>query len=388
MKILFMDWKSYCSEDMIPAFEEQHCQVVRIPFTKELGWKNDEYEESLLEMIRLESPDFIFSFNYFPLVSRVCQKEGLLYVSWVYDTPHVAIYSNTIHNACNVVFLFDQEQFRLFHDTMKIQTIYYLPLAANTKRLDQMLLTPALQEQYSSDISFVGSLYTEEKHQLFERMKNLNTYDYGYLKGLMESQLLVYGANFLEESLSKELVQKMLQIFPMLPNPDGMETSAWLYSEYMLNRHVTSLERSRTLSFLAETFQVKLFTHDTTYQNGKVTVCGPVDYYDTAPFVYKSSRINLNITLRSIKSGIPLRAFDIMGSHGLLMTSFTSDFLEFFVPGKDFILYENQQDLLEKTAFYLEHEEEAQEIALQGYNKVKAEHTFSIRAAQIVNALT
>ncbi|MCR4892823.1 MAG: hypothetical protein K5989_11665, partial [Lachnospiraceae bacterium] len=38
VKILYMDWKSFCSEDMIPAFEACGCRVIRVPFTKELDY--------------------------------------------------------------------------------------------------------------------------------------------------------------------------------------------------------------------------------------------------------------------------------------------------------------------------------------------------------------
>lgn len=387
MKILYLDWNSYCSEDMIPAFEHQGCQVIRYPFSKESGWNSPESEDSLSESIRSQGPDFVFSFNYFPLVSRVCQKEGIRYISWIYDNPYVALYSCTVINTCNIIFVFDQEQYLTFQAN-RISTVFFLPLAANTARLDAMPLTPALLKKYQSEISFVGSLYSEEKHRLFERLTGLSEYTSGYLRGLMDSQMLVYGANFIEESLTKPILSELLQSYPMLPNPDGIETSAYLYADYVLNRHVTAMEREQTLALLSHNYQVKLYTHDQAFQKEQIINCGPVDYYQEMPYVFKASKINLNMTLRSIKSGIPLRGFDIMGSGGFLMTTYTSDFLEFFTPGEDFIIYENQKDLIEKTAYYLTHDEERQQIAENGRNKVRACHTFDIRAEQIIAALS
>ena len=32
-------------------------------------------------------PDFVFSFNFLPVVSKVCSKEAVTYVSWIYDNP-------------------------------------------------------------------------------------------------------------------------------------------------------------------------------------------------------------------------------------------------------------------------------------------------------------
>lgn len=54
---------------------------------------------------------------------------------------------------------------------------------------------------------------------------------------------------------------------------------------------------------------------------------GAVDYYEVMPHVFKQSKINLNITLRSIQSGMPLRAWDIMGAGGFLLSNYQADFL-------------------------------------------------------------
>ena len=115
--------------------------------------------------------------------------------------------------------------------------------------------------------------------------------------------------------------------------------------------------------------------------------CGQIDYYDTMPYVFKCSAINLNITLRSIQKGIPLRAYDIMGCGGFLLTNFQEDFLRFFVPGEDFVYYESRQDLMEKIGYYLLHEEERRQIAECAHDKIMREHTYDIRVSQILEIL-
>ena len=103
---------------------------------------------------------------------------------------------------------------------------------------------------------------------------------------------------------------------------------------------------------------------------------GPVDYYEEMPYVFANSKINLNITLRSIKSGIPLRAMDIMGAGGFLLTNFQSDFLDYFVPGEDFVYYDSQEDLLNKIDYFLSHEKEREEISKNGQERVRNEHNY------------
>ena len=49
------------------------------------------------------------------------------------------------------------------------------------------------------------------------------------------------------------------------------------------------------------------------------------------PYVFRNSRINLNITLRSIKSGIPLRCMDIYGAGGFLLSNYQTDLFDVIV---------------------------------------------------------
>ena len=105
------------------------------------------------------------------------------------------------------------------------------------------------------------------------------------------------------------------------------------------------------------------------------------------PLVFKQSKINLNITLRGMKGGVPLRAIDIMGCGGFLLSNFQSGFLDYFVPGEDFVYFENKEDLLYKIDYYLEHEEERKEIAGNGHDKIAAGHTYRHRVREMFDSL-
>lgn len=87
--------------------------------------------------------------------------------------------------------------------------------------------------------------------------------------------------------------------------------------------------------------------------------------------------------MRGIKSGIPLRAFDIMGAGGFLISNYQPELLDYFVPGKDFVCYESKRDLLEKVEYYLSHDEERKAIARNGHEKVAARHTYRHRIREM-----
>ena len=98
-----------------------------------------------------------------------------------------------------------------------------------------------------------------------------------------------------------------------------------------------------------------------------------------APLCYAGAKINLNISLRSIVNGIPLRCFDIMGCGGFLLSSYQADSLSFFTPDEDFVYYDSYEDLMTKCEYYLSHEKERLEIARNALEKVKQYHTYDVR---------
>ena len=379
MKILFIEWASFGNADMKDAFTEEGHEVVCFPFSNKDARRDEEIEKALASRLHETVPDAVFSFNYFPLISNVCKREGLPYISWIYDSPYVMLYSYTAINPCNAIHVFDRALCREFN-AAGIKTVHYLPMAANTNRLDA-LGSPAS----AYDISFVGSLYTES-HNFFDRMENLSPYAKGCLEGLMQAQMNVQGCNFIQESLSP-IMEELYRALPMDPNPDGVETREYLYAQYVINRKLTGLERLRLLTGITQKYTLDLFTLDPAFSLPNLRNHGTADYYSEMPLVFKKSRINLNISLRSIKSGIPLRAFDIMGSGGFLLSNYQEDFLENFTPGVDFEYYESERDLLQKIEYYLTHEEERLAIAKNGHDQVAAAHTYRDRVREMLAGL-
>lgn len=382
MKILFIEWASFGNNDMKEAFTAEGHTVVSYPFSNKDSRRDEVVEKDFSAFLHREVPDMVFSFNYFPVISVVCKQENIRYISWIYDSPYVMLYSYTTINPCNTIYVFDRELYMEFHNA-GIQTVHYLPMAANTERLDKIVPAAATSgTPYLYDVSFVGSLYTEE-HNFFDRMTSLSDYTKGYLDALMASQMKVQGYNFIQESLSP-IMDDLYRALPMDPNPDGVESREYLYAQYVINRKITGLERDELLHAAAQHFHFDLFTPNRDYTIPNLTNHGTVDYYQQMPMVFKQSRINLNISLRSIKSGIPLRAFDIMGSGGFLLSNFQADYLDNFIPGEDFDYYESKEDFINKINYYLTHEEERIAIAKSGHDKIAAGHTFRHRVREML----
>lgn len=394
MKILFPSWKNFGLEDITETFETLGHTVIH--YTQEpRDYRLDpRFKSELKKYIRTEQIDLIFTSNYYPVISDACHESDIPYLSWCYDNPLILTYSKTIFHPCNYIFLFDSQMTADLRE-LGVEHAYYLPMAVNPKRLNALKATAAQKQIVEADISFVGSLYTE-KHTLYDRMENLDEHTRGYLEGIMNAQQLIYGANILEPALTDEIIDKMLAVMPIELHADGMETYRYVYANYFLCRKITQTERSTLLYLLSETLPdmisktngtfspLKLYTPESTPFLPNVQNMGTVHYLHEMPLVFRHSKINLNITLRSIQNGIPLRAMDIMGAGGFLLTNYQSDFNRHFIDGEDFVSFQSPADMLEKAAYYLTHEEERQQIAKNGWKKVCAEHTYEKRILEML----
>ena len=381
MKILYLEWGSFCNEDMFTLLPEMGHQVIRIPF--DINMPEEELREALAQKLKQAGGDILFSFNYYPNASKCCNELGLKYVAWVYDSPHIQAYSYTVLNPCNYIFLFDYAMYQELHSA-GIQTVYYLPLGVNAKRMSALRNSEALRQKYACEVSFVGSLYSEEKHRLYEKFGAMNDYAKGYLEGLMQAQLQVQGYNFLQESLKPDVVAELQKAYPTNPNASTVMKPEAIYADYVLARQVTARARQEILRRISGKYQVDLYTHDKSWRMPGIRNRGVADYYNQMPYIFMNSKINLNITLRSIKTGIPLRAFDIMGCGGFLLTNYQEELLEYFEPGQDFVYYTDFEELEAKVDYYLRHEDERRHIAESGCWKVRSQHSLEQRVERIL----
>jgi len=409
-KIFFPGWESLGQDFVIEAFKDEGFIIDSYPIPKSEPdqAKRANLAEELVGKILAGGYEFVFTVNFLPVVAIACKASRIKYLSWVYDSPCVEVYSETVAYDTNCVFIFDRQT---CFDLMKkgVNTVHYLPMAADVEYYDNLINNDRPSQSKNQfditlntasntttntvkilpsnipDISFVGSLYTKTPPQ-FAPLENDNGYLKGYLDGLIKAQLGIYGANFLEAALTQEIILFMQKVCLMPQRIHSMESIEWIYANYYLTKKVTSQERTEIVKRLSKTGQnFTLYTDEDTSDIPELNNGGYLDYYLEAPYIYHQSKINLNISLRSIHSGIPLRAFDIIGCGGFLLSNYQADFLEHFVPDEDFVYYESLDDLKAKVEYYLVNENERKKIARNGYEKVKSHHTYRHRVREMLD---
>ncbi len=386
--VLFLEWKSFGNDFLLRELRDNGYEIEMFPFPRETeDVRNGAgLTEKLAERILAIRPQFVFSFNYFPVAAIACKACRTKYVTWVYDSPYILLYSQTIFYDTNRVFLFDSYEAEKLKG-MGAKNVFYLPMAAAVDYYDSLTVTAQDHREYDSDITFIGSTYSEEKQHMFRHLKQLDSYTKGYLDGIMLLQKNLYGMDILEGALTDEILNNMKKVCPIHAHGDGLETEAWVFANYFLARKVTAMERQEILSLLSQTYEVTLFTPEDTPQLPKVHNRGKLDYYTQAPLAMKCAKINLNISLRSIHSGMPLRALDILGCGGFLLTNYQADYAKYLEAGRDYVYYEDVKQIPELVSYYLQHEDERKEIAKNGYHKVKEYLNYSLLVKKILNRI-
>lgn len=376
MNILFLDWGCFGQVDAVFTLEHQMGH-------KLFYFEHKDYQERISRDFQDAFDDFAernhielcYSFNFYPVLAEAAHRHNIKYLSLVYDSPFVNLYSYTITYETNYVFVFDKAEFYKLRN-MGISTVYYTVLPVNADIIDFLLEKEYDRERLSAEVSFVGALYHEEHNNVFARLSGITDFTRGYLDGIMKAQLSISGYNFVEETLTKNIIEDMYRVSPYEDSKYGVETLEYIYANYYINRKITEIERRRLLTAAAAHSSLRLYTLDPKAVIPNARNMGIADYYSEMPYVFHNSRINLNITLRSIYTGIPLRCMDILGAGGFLLTNFQADFWDFFVPEEDFVYYEDERDMVAKIDYYLEHEDKRRAIAENGHQKVKENHSF------------
>lgn len=378
-------YNSICEPDMIDVFTQLGHQVDEI--TEEMNRKDISAKECLnlvSTALKQKEYDFVFSINFFPVISEICNIFKIPYFCWIVDSPVMELYSDSIGNPWNRIFLFDYALYQEFF-AQNPNGIFYLPLGANYQRLDPLIasITNEDVKRFSSDISFVGSLYTEKCP--YNRLKEENSYLKGYLDGIIEAQLKVYGYNFLEECLTDEMVKEFKSKVPFycFPEKSNHNEKAALAHLYLGNK-VTEQERLRLLKAVSEKYSLDLYTGSDTKDLPYAHVRGLAKSMTEMPKIFHLSKINLNFTSKPIRTGLPLRIWDILGAGGFVLTNYQSEIPEYFEIGRELETYSSEEELLEKISYYLQHEEERQIIARNGYEKAKENYSLNARVEQMM----
>ena len=376
VKILIFEWGAYTQPDINTCLIENHVSLSF--FNYHFGDKNhDDYFCRHFSTILKDGVfDFVFSVNFFPLIAKVCHDLNVKYISWSYDNPlNVPAIEDTLHYETNFCFLFDRIQAKGYWDK-GFSTVYHKPLGVNQKRLSQLHLSASDHKLYDSEISFVGKLYPSTFNDILAR---IDEYDKGYLQAIVNIQSKLYGCYIIDELINDDIcerINKKLRASNVSINKEQLS--------YSMATNITREERLILLNLLSKRHQLNLYSYENHPLLSSASYRGTTDYMTDMPKIFNASKINLNITLKILQSGIPLRVLDILGAGGFLVSNYQEEIFEHFENDKEVVMYSSIEDAIEKVDYYLRNEELRSQIAINGQAKAFMEFNYDKQLSEIL----
>jgi spore maturation protein CgeB len=308
----------------------------------------------------------------------------------VYDAPIHITRKNAIQNPYNEVYFFDRVQYETYRDK-GAASVHHLPLASDPDIFSEdgirktrekrkagimrgYVTSPAPEGYYDCDVSLVGQLYKSQYPIIYSP---LDDYYRGYMEGILRAQQNIKGGYILDDMFTDELMEKLNEFYVKVEANHRKISKAKIV--YAVGTEITGRERYTILALLQSRCKVNLYSGDTDERLDKVNFKGMVDYDTQMPEVFRHSKINLNISLSLIQSGIPMRVLDVLACGGFLLTNYQPEIAEYFENGRELVIYEDYVDLVQKVQYYLAHDEERKEIARNGQQAVRERFNFDDR---------
>lgn len=317
----------------------------------------------VMNCIQEENIHMVISLNYAPLLASVCEMRKLPYVSWICDCPQQMLFSKTVLYQSNYFFCFD----RVYANRLAglgCENVYHFPLAVDVEEGEEKLSEGQKNaEKYAADILVAGF---DSKSRKWLEAEGIPEYSRGYLQGIEEAQIRVYGYNFVREMIEEETARDILDKAQVVLGEMYFDNPIQLVADFV-NEEIAEKERVRVTEKLSQSHALHLCTKE------------------DMPDVFGCGKINLYVTPKAVESGISQPVLDTLAHGGFCLTNYQPETAEFFEDGKELVMYTDMADLVQKADYYLKHEEERKAIAKAGREKVAAQFCLQERLADMLH---
>lgn len=386
MRILLYRWETF-NEPVIENTLRDLGHFVKVAYARKFEELDTEEQiQSITKMADEFHADAFFSVDYFQMVAMAAKKLNITYYSWLYHIPQWSLFSYAAQLPNNRIITFDSAQMQELKQ-YNVNGMQYMSQAADKELLTsaKALATPQMIDKYTADVSFVGTLY-ESSNNLFNRIspEAREKEIYKEIVRMIRDKRFSYGKDILYRGVTEEMVEFLLEEVEHGQDHFFFANQEEIAVQSVLARKITVEERKLMARTLAKEFDFKLFTISNTEKFPEINNCGPVDFAKQAPLVFNGSKVNIYVTPRSIRSGVPLRVLEIMACGGFVLVNYQEDLAAEFEDGKELVMYRSLEEMVDKVHYYLEHEDERKNIAQAGYEKVLREYNYAEKLRHIL----
>ncbi len=330
----------------------------------EPGFRSD---IALLKQIAAERPDAMMMINRSP--GEFAQQEQFDRLQmprfvWCIDDPNCFV--GNAFGRHDFVFTWDKAYTEDLRNK-NAQSVDHFPYVADMDK------APAqFEERFSSPVSYIGQVKCLDAEEL----------------GLSDSEAqLVQKAGRLKAQHRNRSYQSLLLELQsdfglnLIKHENDVAPRQLRYATYIVaNAHwrIAVLDKARP-------FGLKIYGNDdwkAYLQNNPLAdcFCGPADPERDAPNIFYSSKVNLNIHSLQALTSLNQRDFNCPLVGGFILTDWVEGAEDFFEPDVELAFYHNLNELEDKLAFFLEHDDERRQLIERGQARVLRDHVYSVRA--------
>lgn len=375
MKVFFAGSETMQIPNIPISLGKMGHEVVLYEKSMEYVEEHEEEYESFGLFLQSEKPDVVISTIFFQIVAAYTHELGIKYAVYGMDSPHYAAWVPEYPRLDNVyLFHFDSREVERFRKC-GYTNVTYLPLAAGVTWADTIHTSGTDRKKFGSAVSFVGGLYGDNPFDTCAGRLPQPVQEHIWNQ-LENSAFLWDGKERLQEGVSEELLRICQTVTPELCNPGFTMGDDYYFRQWTLARKLSNIERTLLFEQVAGQYDFRLYTREKEVVPESIHRYPPVNAMTEQLKVFQSSGINLNVTLRSIESGVPLRVFDILSVGGFVLTDYRKDAEELFREDEEIVMFRTPEEMMDKLAFYTAHETERKRIAKNGHRRARAEYSY------------
>lgn len=388
MKILYVYGLS-TEKNIVQTLRKLQCDVMEYPEVQDTSNMDEEKINALVAYVKEHGITHLMSIHLIYNVAVAAYWAGIKYISVIWDAPYLKAYTvmGTLDNIWYSAFdKLDAERMR----QGGCPHVMYQPLSVNRENILEWKKRFLAKRRYIHDISLIANLYEDNAYDrcldlLPENMQ-------AYFRSIFEEAAFKWdGVNRVYGKTGQEILEYMKLVSPTLKinNPYNVEDVRYFEAMYLI-RKLANIERVCVLNLLAEDHDVYLYTYSEVDETlmPKVHRRPPVQVGEATSFIYAGTKINLNIALKGIEGGTTQRIMDIMGAGGFVLTNYCEETAELFEEDKEIVMFRTPEELIQKVNYYLEHEEEREQIARAGHERAMNDYTYEKKIKKLLDWVT
>jgi spore maturation protein CgeB len=373
--VALMEGNFFVEQEMHAAAEKNGSRVT--PFNYRKYTNLYEYEYHLQKMLQYSAPSFFLSVNMLGydasgVLADYTRKAGIPLAVWFVDDPHPILLNQRGSITTNMIAFTWEKAYIPWLRSQGFGEVHYLPLAT-----DPALFSTEPPVESAVDYGFIGSSMGEEYLGRIAE-KFLWQPHYRTIAGKV--------AQYLLDNPTADIFEEIIKVEPGLKDI-GDQNLTWLRS-YCIHT-ASMLKRQKTVSRLIPT-GVQTFGDPRGWKQlcGETLITHPdFDYRQSIARYYREIKININITSCQMPTAVNQRVFDAPASGSFLINDTQKDLDELFTPD-EYITYATVEELMQKSAYYLDHESERLKIVTAARDKVLRKHTYPLRFIELSELIT